>query len=284
LKILTTLLAALGLAYACLWWSFERFYGEFGVSPQDVGLAPSGSASDLAGAALQLGIWLLIVLAVLAALPVAAVMAVQVGRAAWPDERALAWAAFGLAALLLAVAAFLYWWLVDGWDGLALLGGAALVFGVLWLVGRLLDLPADAPGKEKLAAVMQAVPVTVPRVAIGVALAAAVVGITFLDLPTDAAEAGRCAAHEGKSVPSLNLPFPGLHLPILSVHAQPATLTWLGGTPPGHVPLNRTVVYLGQSGGSIVVYDGGPDKTTRIPAGDVAVHIDASTPKCPGVH
>src|SRR5436309_9793330 len=62
-RVLAIVLATLGLAYACLWWSFQRFYGEFGVSPQDVGMAPSGSASDLAGAALQLGVWLLIVIA-----------------------------------------------------------------------------------------------------------------------------------------------------------------------------------------------------------------------------
>src|SRR4051794_3193212 len=185
--------------------------------------------------------------------PVAAVLAVVVGMAAWPDETALAAMAFGLAALLLTAAAFLYWWLVDGWHGLVLLGGAALAVGVLWLAGRLLDLPADRPGNAKLAAVLEAVPATVPRVAIGVALAAAVIGITFLDLPTDAAEAGRCAAGtdpsyagQNMTVRSLNLPFPGLHPPILGVHAQPATLTRLSGKPPPHGPANERLVYLRQ--------------------------------------
>ena len=60
------LLSALGLAYACLWWSFERFYGEFGVSPQDVGLAPSGTASDMNRRGAPAGVWLVVVIVVLA--------------------------------------------------------------------------------------------------------------------------------------------------------------------------------------------------------------------------
>jgi hypothetical protein len=46
-KVLAIALVAFGLAYACLWWSFQRFYANFGVSPQDVGLSPSGSSTDL---------------------------------------------------------------------------------------------------------------------------------------------------------------------------------------------------------------------------------------------
>jgi hypothetical protein len=49
-KALTIAVLAFGLAYACLWWSFQRFYAPFGVSPQDVGLAPSGTSADLPGA------------------------------------------------------------------------------------------------------------------------------------------------------------------------------------------------------------------------------------------
>jgi len=277
-------LAALGLAYACLWWSFQRFYGEFGVSPQDVGLAPSGSASDLAGSALQLGVWLMIVLAVLAFLPVAAVIAVDVAVAASSGSERRALVAVAAAVLLLGLTAFLYWWLVDGWPGLVLLAAAAIVFGVLHAIGRLVRMvPADGAGS--LAAAMKAVPVTAPGLAITVALACAIVGITFMDLPTDAAEAGRCAATElpPKGVPALNLPFPGLHLPILSVHAQPATLTWLNGSPPATLSL-KNVVYLGQANGSVVVYDRTSHTASRIPAGDVAVVIDAAASTCHGVH
>src|SRR5207302_9057003 len=114
--------------YACLWWSFQRFYAAFGVSPQDVGLAPSGNATDLAGAALQLGIWLLIALAVFAVLPTLAVataeIAVDVGGAA-------ASVLIGLALLLLAATGWLYWWLVDGFKGLATIAVAAAVFALL---------------------------------------------------------------------------------------------------------------------------------------------------------
>jgi hypothetical protein len=273
-KVLTTLLGALGLAYACLWWSFERFYGEFGVSPQDVGLAPSGGSSDLAGAALQLGIWLVIVLVVMAFLPVAAVVAVEVGNASSANVQP--WV-YVLAVLLLALTGVVYWWLVDGWVGLALLAGAVLVFAVLIIAARLISLSGHASlvGLNKV--------VTLPRLASGIALASAVVGITFIDLPTDAAQAGACAATTVKSVPSLNLPVPGLHLPILGVHAQQATLVWLSGTAPAYVPVNQRVVYLGQANGSVVVFDRASKQTTRIPAGDIAVEIKA-TGKCPGVH
>jgi hypothetical protein len=266
-KVLTTVLAALGLAYACLWWSFERFYGEFGVTPQDVGLAPTGGASDLAGAALQLGIWLLIVLALMAFLPVAAVAVFTFARACEGTWRS--YAAYAVGTGLCALTALVYWWLVDDWHGLLLLAGAAAVFAVL-VLGRPLVPAVAAPAATRLAVV--------------VALASAVVGITFLDLPTDAAEAGKCAATRVERVPELNLPVPGLELPILSVHAEPATLTWIAGTPPSGAPVGGNVVYLGQANGSVVVYVRATHETFRLPAGDVAVDAQADMPTCPGVH
>ena len=119
--------------------------------------------------------------------------------------------------------------------------------------------------------------------AFGIFLAAAVVGLAFLDLPTDAAEAGACVVKDGKSVPSLNIPLPRLHLPILNVHAQPATLTWLTSSAPPGIDASH-VVYLGETGGSIVVYDLTNHRTSRIPSGTAAVNIDPNTAKCPGVH
>jgi hypothetical protein len=294
-KVLATLLSALGLAYACLWWSFERFYGEFGVSPQDVGLAPSGSASDLSAAVLQLGVWLAIVLVVLALAPVGAVIAIEVKAAARAAAKVAgatpaaaaaklrARVAAGAAALLLAVTGSLYWWLVDGWVGLALIAGAAILFEALRRLGRVIDL-VPAPAGSGIAGLQGAVKVAMPRLAVSVALAAAIVGITFIDLPTDAAQAGKCAATESKSVPELNLPLPGLELRILSVHAQRATLTWLSGTAPAGVPVDTSVVYLGQANGNVVVYDPTSHASVHIPAGDVAVAVDAAARHCRGVH
>src|SRR5947209_8788396 len=65
----------LGFAYASLWWSYERFYSGFGVSPQDVGLTPTGGLSDIIGAIVRLGLWLALALLVLGLLPVLAVSA-----------------------------------------------------------------------------------------------------------------------------------------------------------------------------------------------------------------
>jgi hypothetical protein len=300
-RVLAIVLAVLGLAYACLWWSFERFYEQFSVSPQDVGLAPSGNASNIAGAALQLGVWLLIALAVLTLLPVAAVMAVEVAVASGRARRVVLIAA-AAAAVLLGLTAFLYWWLVDNQVGLILLAVAAAVFGLLRFLVRLLakfspsekSAPADAgvPDDAGRNAVSAVVGWSTPRLALIVALAAAVVGMTFIDLPTDAAQAGECASGRGRyrhlraeSVPALNLPLPGLHLPVLSVHAQPATLAWLAGSPPAGLPSSKLgdVVYLGQASGSIVVYDRVSHTPIRIPASDVVISLNVAK-ECPGVH
>jgi hypothetical protein len=279
-KLLTILLIAFGLAYASLWWSYDRFYGEFGVAPQDVGLAPSGNASDLAGSAVQLGIWLLVVISVMAFLPIAALIATRSMTDSWPMNRSRAILAAASAAAFLALAALIYWWLVDGWKGLALLAAACLIFLGAAAIGRVITLSDDA----NLAAVTKAVPVTVPRLAIAIALAAAVIGITVLDLPTDAAQAGHCAASTPKSVPGLNLPIQRLHLPLLAVHARPATLTWLSTKPPANLPTAANTVYLGDASGSVIVYDRATHRSLRIPASDVAVATDIDAPLCPGVH
>jgi hypothetical protein len=275
-KLLTIFLTGFGLAYACLWWSYERFYGEFGVSPQDVGLAPSGSASDLAGAAVQLGIWLLIVIALMALLPVAALIAAETAVGSWPEHKLRASLAAAASAALLAITALIYWWLVDGPDGLILLAVATLVFAILAAIGRVITLSSDA----NLTAVRQAVPVTVPRLAVAIAVTSAVIGITFLDLPTDAAQAGRCAATKRQSVPALNLPAPGLHLPILAVHAQPTRLTWLAG----HAPTNLPAVYLGQANGSVILFNRKTQTAIRYPSSELAIAVSAASPLCHGVH
>jgi hypothetical protein len=296
-RALATVVAVLGLAYACLWWSYERFYGQFDVSPQDVGLTPSGGASDLAGAALQLGVWLVIVVALLAALPVAAVAAIEAAVRLRRDQRSLVLAG-AVAAVLLGLTAFLYWWLVDGWVGLTLFVAAAAVFGLLRLVEGIAasvftpprDRASGAGGPSEDAAAGQ----RTQRIALVVALAAAVIGMTFIDLPTDAAEAGRCAKTDKATrkspasptqlgVPELNLPLPGLRLPILNVHALPATLTWVAGSPPKGFILGKTVLYLGRTNGSVVVYDRTYREARSIPASSVEVSLTRRK-SCPGVH
>ena len=115
------------------------------------------------------------------------------------------------AALLLAVTGFLDRWLADGWVGLCLIVGAALLFVALGYLSRVITL-VPTPAGSSVAGLQSAVSVALPHLAISVALAAAIVGITFIDLPTDAAQAGKCAATESESVPEINLPLPGLEL------------------------------------------------------------------------
>jgi hypothetical protein len=306
-KVLAIAVVAFGLAYACLWWSLQRFYAPFGVSPQDVGLSPSGNASDLPGAALQLGIWMLIGLAIMAVLPTIAVLLLELALA--KDSEASPKVAVPVALALAAVTALFYWWIVDEWTGLVTISVAAAIFGLvqygLTRTAKTLKLvaadstsarqsteenadpAAKEPAKGLRGRLLQigASEDLAPRLslAFSIFLASAVVGIAFLDLPTDAAEAGSCVRDKGESVPSLNLPLPGLHLPILSVHAQPATLTWLTATPPQEID-RLHVVYLGATGGSIIVYDRTNHRTSRIPTGTAIVNIDPNVEHCPGVH
>jgi hypothetical protein len=79
----TRVVLVLGLAYVSLWWSYQHFYGVFGVSPDDVGLAPTGGgAGDVFVAVLRLGLWLSIALLALGLLPV-----VCIGFALYAFER-----------------------------------------------------------------------------------------------------------------------------------------------------------------------------------------------------
>ena len=68
------------------------------------------------------------------------------------------------------------------------------------------------------------------------------------------------------------------------MHAQPATVAWLSGTAPAGIPVDTSVVYLGQANGNVVVYDPASHASVRIPAGDVAVAVDAAAAFCRGVH
>lgn len=69
--LVTRVVLVLGLAYVSLWWSYQHFYGVFAISPDDVGLAPSGGGlGDVFGAVLRLGLWLSVALLALGLLPV----------------------------------------------------------------------------------------------------------------------------------------------------------------------------------------------------------------------
>src|SRR5438445_6714526 len=61
------------VAYGSLWWSYERFYNIFGITPDDVGAMGSGGVTNVFTATLRLGLWLIFVVIVLGLVPVVAV-------------------------------------------------------------------------------------------------------------------------------------------------------------------------------------------------------------------
>lgn len=296
-KVLAYALVAFGLAYASLWWSYEQFYGHFDISPQDVGASHGGSIVDLSSAALQLGIWLVILLATMAVVPTAAVFLLVLGWTRPRGDAAQPWLLFA-GSVLVAGSFALYEHFVERWPGpILLLCGFALAVAVacfrrIGSTGAADKKDDGAPSASGAVAGLERAAGVPVRVVLGVFLAVAVIGIALLDLPSDADEAGACASNLSKhqAVGELNapIPVPGLHLPILDVHAQPAHLTWLTTNPPRGIPPD--VVYLGQSNGTVLVYfhkaTGAKTipRTSRIPAGDVIVSIKDGAKSCPGVH
>jgi hypothetical protein len=292
-KLAAIAIVGFGLAYACLWWSFQRFYSPFGVSPDDVGLGPSGSSTSLPGAALQLGIWLLIALTILAALPTLAVVAGEIAVSAGSRAKKL-WA-LAASVLLLGCSAYMYHWLIGTGQGLVTLAIAALVFAALgYGLGRAVraltggTTGASPPVLPDLVARIESIgtdrdPAPRIRLAFGIFLTAAVVGLAFLDLPSKAEDAAKCAIKAQGAVPELNIRLPGVELPILNVHAEPATLSWLTLNPPPNVHTSG-IVYLGQGNGGIVVYDTATHLTSRLPASTAVVHVDPTVSNCPQVN
>jgi hypothetical protein len=58
------------------------------------------------------------------------------------------------------------------------------------------------------------------------------------------------------------------------IHAEKAKITWIGAAPAGltDLPIHR-LMYLGQSGGDVVLYDVDDDRSLRMPSSKVAVSI-----------
>jgi hypothetical protein len=72
------------------------------------------------------------------------------------------------------------------------------------------------------------------------------------------------------------VPLPTLPLPVLAIHAAPATVEPAGK--PGDSPAaerlqGRKVLYLGQAGGVVVLYDPSAQQVIYIPAGSVFLHV-----------
>jgi hypothetical protein len=70
---------------------------------------------------------------------------------------------------------------------------------------------------------------------------------------------------------------------VLGVHAQPASLTWITNPHPTGINDND-IVYLGQSGANIVIYDPAAHQADRLPISAAIIKVKADARTCPQVH
>jgi hypothetical protein len=69
---------------------------------------------------------------------------------------------------------------------------------------------------------------------------------------------------------------PPLTIPVVAIHADPATVEPAGkGTDLPSIERleGRRLLYLGQSGGTVVLYDATADRAVYLPAGSVVLHV-----------
>jgi hypothetical protein len=91
----------------------------------------------------------------------------------------------------------------------------------------------------------------------------------------------------GKPVGPVLYPGPLPPLPVLAIHADPATVEPTGR--PGDAPAaerlrGRKLLYLGQSGGTVVLYDAATQRAVYVPSSSVILHVancDAKPPPDP---
>ena len=292
--LVTRVVLVLGLAYVSLWWSYQHFYSVFAISPDDVGLAPSGGGfGDVFGAVLRLGLWLSIALLALGLLPVIcialALYAIEHPRiGGGPTERVgAAFLALGLlAAIIFANAKFVS------------LAYAGVVIAVVVLVTfvcwrRAVRHPiGDGPTPPFSARWWSARQKWLLRMS-DLFLVIAVIGVLFIDLPGDAHDVARTLLKEAGTkneckVPGIGAPLGRFRLDLLNVRGIPATFAV--ATLPRGLPSQRPFdgIYLGSANGWIVIYqkvNESKGRILRIPnSSGASIIVDARLPNCEGVH
>jgi hypothetical protein len=270
----------LGFAFASSWWSYQQFYSHLGIAPQDIGLTPSGGLSDIIGGIVRLGLWLALALIVLGLLPVLAVSATAYASETGAGGRRRAFArliSLGAGGFAVVV----YWWLTGWVFALA----ATLVGALSFLVWRHFAFAQGQHRKRTLHTFVAARKKWALAV-LDVFSVVAVVGLLLVDLPDDAARAAQCVVGQGRlAVKGIGAPVSFIHLTLLDVYAQPATISWISSSPPPNVERTFDAVYLGTSGGWVVAYrKTTPPQLVRFPAGSVIVRIDPSAMTCREAH
>jgi len=263
------------VAYAVVRVSYERFYARFGLSPEDVG---ANSTTILA----ESGAHVLVYSLLFAVIPY--------GLTLWTFHRAatrldlplpqrfpapLAAATRWLVVVVLALVPLAVYQELTGGGILGWYVGvvlAALVLLSLWLQLR------------RGAGAVDWAHLTLVWCSLGV------VWLNLHYLPGAAARAGGCITNKPWARQPRALRFvhtrrsiPG-HGPtaVLNVLVEPADVTWIdGGRTP---PLPARLLYLGQSGGTAVLYDLQRRGALRVPAGDVVVRTLLGAAICDDTH
>jgi hypothetical protein len=243
------------LAFGVVRVSYERFYAEFGLVPEDVG----ANSTTVLG---QSGSHFVLYAFLFAVVPYGMALAVFALLASWLKTRSRSrfWA---VVPALLPLAVYQ-----------ELTGGGIL--GYYMLVTALAALGAYAW--------WTAHPTVRQWQAGFLWFSAGVFLLTLFYLPGAAARAGKCVYSEpgmGLRAVHTRRKLPGKPpLEVLALRAQPVDVRWLGdaSTRPS---LGRHMVYLGEVAGIAVLFDSDRRAVIRLPIGQTALTTPARSPACP---
>lgn len=276
ITIATALVAVTGTAaYAIMRFSYQQFYNEFGLTPDDVG--PSS-----AGALTQSGVGVMEFLAVFAVLPLAlALLASFACRRAFHGHTAKTLVAVLALALSVVAALGVFQLFVSLTSGrIEKLELSLLAIGVLAISVKQhsdSDVPAHKPPFDDVLALLFDAGRRLPSVRWIVASLMVVIGVLILgrSLPADATSTAQCIKqHPGKPVRFVHThrTFPWFeYAAILRVRADPARIIWIGSPPPDFPPRGTPFIYLGESGSRAFMYQPGARRTLQVPEPDIVL-------------
>jgi hypothetical protein len=121
-----------------------------------------------------------------------------------------------------------------------------------------------------------------PRRILILSFAGAVLSLSILLARSwsDADDAAKCAARvDGQPARNIRVGFGSVNTTLVGIRAERATVDWLAPTPAPPGLEGSVAVFLGQADGTALIYLPVEKTTVRVPAGSVAVNIDAAAPR-----
>jgi hypothetical protein len=261
LPVAAPLLAFVSVAaYAIMRTSYERFYAQFGLAPEDVG---ANSTTILAESGGRVFVYSLL----FAIVPYALTLCAFYVLMQLEPVRLRSWLAVVVLALLpLALYQELTGGgIIGGYVGVVLL---ALMVLALWTRHRGI---ADARWGHVVL----------------LWLGFGVIWLNIHYLPDAAARAGRCVVNKEHVEERLALRFvhtrrslPGHgSTAVLSLRVEPADVTWIGDSA-GRPSFGPHTFYLGQAAGTVVLYDASRARAIRVPASSVLISTQRQEKFC----